>query len=579
VEMRGSGGLQLTNPQYEILDDEDGETIHTGRIVPVYEKAGSVTPKMQRRLVHDALQRLPPDLPDALPESVRGRLNLPSRYAALLATHFPPADVPLEDLNRFATPAQHRLIFEEAFLFQAGVAARRQALAAEHKTVVPRVDDRIRESARQVLPFRLTAGQKSALKEIVDDLQRPQPMNRLLQGDVGAGKTIVALLAALVAMENGLQVAFMAPTEILAEQHFLTFRRLLRRCDYRVELLTSLQKGREREEVLARIASGEAQIVIGTHALIQEAVAFRRLGYAVVDEQHRFGVLQREELRRKGYEADVLVMTATPIPRTLALTAYGDLDVSVVDEKPPGRTPVRTALRPASQRREVVELLRRAVAEGRQAYVVYPLVEESDKLEDVAAATEAAAEWTSLLPGVRVGLLHGRLKSADKEAAMAAFACGFTQVLVATTVIEVGVDVPSATLMVIEHAERYGLAQLHQLRGRVGRGAAESTCVLLAHGRLSEEARSRLEVMTATEDGFAIAERDLELRGPGDFFGTRQWGIPTLRVANLLRDRDLLERAREEALRLAEEGPLPPALAAFLEKGGWERRFSLSRVG
>jgi ATP-dependent DNA helicase RecG len=299
----------------------------------------------------------------------------------------------------------------------------------------------------------------------------------------------------------------------------------------------------------------------------------------VIDEQHRFGVLQREELRRKGYDADLLVMTATPIPRTLALTAYGDLEVSVVDEKPPGRTPVLTLLRPASQRREVVERVRAAVAEGRQAYVVYPLVEESDKLEDVKAATGAAAEWAGLLGGVRVGLLHGRMRSAEKEAAMAAFASGDTQVLVATTVIEVGVDVPNATVMVIEHAERYGLAQLHQLRGRVGRGAASSTCVLLAHGRLSEVARARLEVMVATEDGFVIAERDLEIRGPGDFFGTRQWGIPALRVANLVRDRELLERARREAFSLAEEAALPAPLLAFLDQGGWERRFGLSRVG
>jgi ATP-dependent DNA helicase RecG len=372
----------------------------------------------------------------------------------------------------------------------------------------------------------------------------------------------------------------MAPTEILAEQHFLTLRRLLRRCSYRVELLTSAVKGREREAALARVASGEAQIVVGTHALIQEGVVFHRLGLAVADEQHRFGVLQREDLRKKGYDADVLVMTATPIPRTLALTAYGDLDVSVVDEKPPGRTPIRTELRSASERREVVSLLRRAVAEGRQAYVVYPLVEESEKLEDVKAATEASEEWAAALPGVRVGLLHGRMKSAEKEEAMGAFSRGEIQVLVSTTVVEVGVDVPNAAVMVIEHAERFGLAQLHQLRGRVGRGAGSSTCVLLAHGRLSEVARARLDVMVSTEDGFAIAERDLELRGPGDFFGTRQWGMPTLRVAHLIRDRDLLERARAEAFRLVGDGAeLPPPLARFLEKGGWERRFGLARVG
>jgi ATP-dependent DNA helicase RecG len=380
-------------------------------------------------------------------------------------------------------------------------------------------------------------------------------------------------------VENGWQSAMMAPTEILAEQHFLTLRHLLRRCPYRVELLTSAVKGREREAALARIASGEAHVVVGTHALIQEGVVFHRLGLAVADEQHRFGVLQREDLRKKGYDADVLVMTATPIPRTLALTAYGDLDVSVVDEKPPGRTPIRTELRPASERREVLSLVKREVEEGRQAYVVYPLVAESEKLEDVRAATEAAAEWTAALPGVRVGLLHGRMKSAEKEEAMAAFSRGDIQVLVSTTVIEVGVDVPNATVMVIEHAERFGLAQLHQLRGRVGRGKAASTCLLVAYGRRSEVARARLDVMVETEDGFAIAERDLELRGPGDFFGTRQWGMPTFRVAHLVRDRDLLERARSEAFRLVGEGPLPPSLARFLEEGGWERRLGLARVG
>jgi ATP-dependent DNA helicase RecG len=381
-----------------------------------------------------------------------------------------------------------------------------------------------------------------------------------------------------VVVENGHQAAFMAPTEILAEQHFLTFKRLLKRCPYRVALLTSAVKGRGRKEALEAIAGGEAQLVIGTHALIQEGVSFRSLGLAVVDEQHRFGVLQREDLRLKGYDADVLVMTATPIPRTLALTAYGDLDVSVVDEKPPGRGPIRTLVRPASHRREVLELVKGEVAQGRQAYVVYPLVEESEKLEDVKAATEAAGEWAAALPGVRVGLLHGRLKSAEKEEAMAAFSRGETQVLVATTVIEVGVDVPNATVMVVEHAERFGLAQLHQLRGRVGRGASSSVCVLLAYGPLSDVARARLDVMAETEDGFVIAERDLEIRGPGDFFGTRQWGMPTLRVANLVRDRALLERAREEAFRAVEDAPLPPSLAAFLE-GGWEQRFGLSRVG
>jgi ATP-dependent DNA helicase RecG len=502
------------------------------------------------------------------------------RAAALRGVHLV-GDADVDSLNRFRSPAHVRLILEEFFLFQLGLARRRSGLRAERKGAAFEITDKTREVVKRILPFPLTAAQKRVLREIADDLRSPHPMNRLVQGDVGSGKTMVALLSMIVALEQGAQAAFMAPTEILAEQHYLTFRRLLARCPYNVELLTSARKGKDRKAALARLAAGEAQIAVGTHALIQEGVTFHRLGLAVVDEQPRFGVLQRDDLRRKGYDVDVLVMTATPIPRTLALTAYGDLDVSVVDEKPPGRTAVRTLVRPASDRRAVLDLLRREVAAGRQAYVVYPLVEESEKLEDVRAATEAASEWQGALPGVSVGLLHGRMKGAEKEAVMAAFARGDVAVLVATTVIEVGVDVPNATVMVIEHAERYGLAQLHQLRGRVGRGRDASTCVLLTYGRLSEVARARLDVMAETEDGFLIAEKDLEIRGPGDFFGTRQWGMPAFRVGHLIRDRDLLERARVEAFRWVDEHPSDgdAGLRAFLEEGGWERRFGLARVG
>src|SRR3954464_4364505 len=371
VEMRGSVSLQITNPQYEILDEEEGETIHTGRIVPVYEKTGTITTKLQRKLMFDVLQKLPTELPDPLPEDVRLRLGLPSRYAALMATHFPPADAPLDALNAFATPAQRRLIFEEAFLFQMGVLARRQSAAGEQKPLPIRVDDRIRESARSVLPFRLTNGQKQALKEIVDDLQKPQPMNRLLQGDVGAGKTIVALLGALVAMENGLQVAFMAPTEILAEQHFTNISRLLQPSRFRVALLTGSTSSAARRAQLAEVAAGSIHLVVGTHALVQGDVAFGQLGLAVIDEQHRFGVLQRATLRAKGLHPDVLVMTATPIPRTLALTVYGDLDLSVMREMPPGRQPISTTARPESRRDEIYEFVRGEIDAGRQAYVIY----------------------------------------------------------------------------------------------------------------------------------------------------------------------------------------------------------------
>jgi ATP-dependent DNA helicase RecG len=578
VEMRGSVSLQVTNPQYEILDEEDGATVHTGRIVPVYEKTGTVTPKMQRRLVYDVLQKLPTALPDPLPEDVRLRLGLPSRYAALMATHFPPADAAVEALNAFATPAQRRLIFEEAFIFQMGVLARRQTAAGERKPQTIRVDDRIRDSARAVLPFRLTQGQKQSLKEIVDDLQKPQPMNRLLQGDVGAGKTIVALLAALVAMENGLQVAFMAPTEILAEQHFTNISRLLERSRFRVALLTGSTAAAARREQLAQVQSGAIHLVVGTHALVQGDVTFKQLGLVVIDEQHRFGVLQRATLRAKGLHPDVLVMTATPIPRTLALTAYGDLDVSKIRELPAGRLPIKTTARPESRRDEMYQFMREQLDAERQAYVIYPLVEESAKI-DLKAATEMADHLaTEVFPAYRVGLLHGRMKADAKDRVMKAFLAGELQILVSTTVVEVGVDVPNASVMIIEHAERFGLSQLHQLRGRVGRDRHQSYCFLLYQYPLTEEARERLKAMTDTTDGFEIAERDLRLRGPGDFFGTRQAGLPTFRMIDLVRDRELLETAHEEASRWFANS-LPDVAGVERLIAGWEQRFRLVEIG
>jgi ATP-dependent DNA helicase RecG len=578
IEMRGAVSMQLTNPQYEILDDEDGETIHTGRIVPVYERTGAVTPKMQRRLVYDALQKLPAELPDHLPEEIRVRLGMPSLYAALHATHFPPDDASLEALNRFATAAQQRLIFEEAFIFQMGVAARRRAAATEQKPAAIHVDDRIRESARAVLPFRLTNGQKQALKEIVADMQRPQPMNRLLQGDVGAGKTIVALLAALVAMENGLQAAFMAPTEILAEQHFFNISRLLQMSRFRVALLTGSTGSVARREQLAQVESGAIQLVVGTHALIQGDVQFKQLGLVVIDEQHRFGVLQRATLRAKGLHPDVVVMTATPIPRTLALTVYGDLDVSMIRELPAGRLAVKTLAKPESRRGEVYEFVRGELDAGRQAYVIYPLVEESEKI-DVKAATQMADHLAQeVFPEYKVGLLHGRLKADAKDRVMKAFAAGELQLLVSTTVVEVGIDVPNASVMIVEHAERFGLSQMHQLRGRVGRDRHQSHCFLLYQSPLSDEARDRLKAMTDTSDGFEIAERDLRLRGPGDFFGTRQAGIPTFRMIDLVRDRELLDTAQQEAARWFEaSSPSPAGIDQLL--AGWEQRFKLMEVG
>jgi ATP-dependent DNA helicase RecG len=578
VEMRGSASLQITNPQYEVLDDEEGETIHTGRIVPVYEKTGAVTPKMQRRLVYETLQRMPPEVPDHLPDDLRARLGLPSRYAALLATHFPPADVSIGELNRFRTPAQRRLIFEEAFLFQLGVIARRRFASSERKPAEIHVDDRIRESARKVLPFKLTSGQRQALKEIVEDLQRPQPMNRLLQGDVGAGKTIVALLAALVEMENGLQVAFMAPTEILAEQHFLNLSRLLQSSRFRVALLTGSTAGAARREQLAEIEAGVIPLVVGTHALVQGDVSFKRLGLVVIDEQHRFGVMQRATLRAKGLHPDVLVMTATPIPRTLALTVYGDLDVSMIRDVPPGRQPIVTVAKPESRREDVYKFVREQLEKQRQVYVVYPLVEESAKV-DVKAATEMADHLaTEVFPEFRVGLLHGRMKADGKDRVMKAFASGELHILVSTTVVEVGVDVANASVMIVEHAERFGLSQLHQLRGRVGRDRHQSYCFLMYQPPLSDEARERLHAMTETTDGFEIAERDLRLRGPGDFFGTRQAGMPTFRMVDLVRDKETLEVAQREAIAWFDKTmPAPAAVEKLLQ--GWETRFRLIEVG
>ncbi len=578
AEMPGHGGIQLTNPQYEILEDEEGGTIHTGRIVPVYERAGAMTPKMQRRLVHDILERLPEDLSDPLPEAVRLAHALPSRLAALHGSHFPAGDASIEELNRFGTPAQRRLIFEEAFLFHSGVLAQRRLGLSEPKPVVVRVDDRVREAARRLLPFRLTPGQRQALKEIVEDLQKPQPMNRLLQGDVGAGKTIVAVLAALVAMESGLQVAFMAPTEILAEQHFLTLSRLLQPSRFRVALLTGSVGGAARRSQLAEIESGAVHLVVGTHALVQSDVAFRQLGLVVIDEQHRFGVVQRATLRSKGSRPDVLVMTATPIPRTLALTLYGDLDVSVIRDTPPGRQPIRTAAKPESRRDQVYGFIRTELEAGRQAYVIYPLVEESEKIDLRAATGMADTLAHDVFPEYRVGLLHGRLKAGGKDRVMKAFAAGELDILVATTVVEVGIDVANASVMLIEHAERFGLAQLHQLRGRVGRDRHPSFCFLMYQSPLSEDARERLKAMTDTTDGFEIAERDLGLRGAGDFFGTRQAGLPTFRLIDLVRDRDLLEVARRDADAWFASAPAgSPALSHAVE--AWEKRFKLIEIG
>jgi ATP-dependent DNA helicase RecG len=580
LEYRGSG-LQFTNPEYEIVrgeGDDDDTTVHTGRIVPIYEKAGSVTPRMQRTLVFNILSQLPAALPDPIPAAIRERRALPDRVRAIRDAHFPAPGVPVDTLNAYRTPAQQRLIFEEFFLFQAGLVLRKRRHGGDRKARPVVVDDRVRDSARRVLPFRLTPGQKDALREIVTDMQRPEPMNRLLQGDVGAGKTIVALLAALVAMENRLQVAFMAPTEILADQHYLTIRTLLDRSQFRVASLTGSVTAARRREILAELASGTIHLVVGTHALAEQAVEFRELGLVIIDEQHRFGVMQRATLRAKGLHPDVLVMTATPIPRTLALTAYGDLDTSIIRDLPPGRQPIKTISRPESRRDDVYRLARRELEAGRQVYVIYPLVDESEKVDLRAATAMADTLQADVFPEYRVALLHGRLKPDEKDRVMAAFARGDVHVLASTTVVEVGVDVSNATFMIVEHAERFGLSQLHQLRGRIGRGEHPSTCVLLYQPPLAEGSRERLDALVETTDGFVIAERDLALRGPGDFFGTRQSGLPTLRVGDLLRDHLLMEEARHEAVAWLDADGAAQPLVEYLS-ANWTTRFGLVGVG
>ncbi len=575
---------EMVNPTFEILSGEEVDSTEMGRIVPVYEAVGTFGTRQIRRAIYATLQNLDQHILDILPAELQKRLAFPSRRDALIQTHFPPAEESLEALNQFRSPAQRRLIFEEFFLYQLSLALGRKAIRKENAIAFRVREDRVREALKRILPFKPTAAQKRVLAEIAGDLERPVPMNRLLQGDVGSGKTIVALQAAVIAMENGCQAALMAPTEILAVQHYLAARRILATGGYQVELLISGLKNADKTAVRNRIGSGEAQLVIGTHALIEENVEFAKLGFVTIDEQHRFGVLQRKKLMdkavRHGHAPHVLVLTATPIPRTLSLTLYGDLDVSVIDELPPGRTPIETRMTTESHLPGVWEGVRREVQAGHQAYVVYPVIDES-KLELKAAIEEHDRLSKLIFPKLKVGLLHGRLSSEEKEDVMQRFRRNEVQILVATTVVEVGVDVPNATVMVIEHAERFGLSQLHQLRGRIGRGAQKSHCVLVSAGRLTDEGRARLETMVRTNNGFEIAETDLQLRGPGEFFGTRQSGDMGFQVASPLRDRQLLELARKEAFTLAEDPVKKDALEGVLRvlPGEWQRRYHLARVG
>ncbi|MGP8259297.1 MAG: ATP-dependent DNA helicase RecG [Acidobacteriaceae bacterium] len=670
-----AGRFKMIQPQFEIIPDgaDPEDSLEIGRIVPVYESLGGTTPwgakltsKWMRRVVWSIFEDLSSESVETLPAALLHRLALPSRLEALRAVHFPEAGTPMVELMSAATPAHKRLIFEELFYLELGLELKRRRMRERVGTAFTTGPD-VREAIKQVLPFHPTAAQKRVLAEIVADMRRPQPMRRLLQGDVGSGKTIVAMQAAIIAMENGCQAALMAPTEILATQHYLSARKLLGDVispstgkPYKVALLTGSLDPAVKRQTQGRVMRGEAQFVIGTHALQEDKADFSNLGLVIVDEQHRFGVQQRFKLMKKPgadgrvSDPDVLAMTATPIPRTLALTLYGDLEVSVIDQMPPGRTPIVTRRTTEEHAVEVWEFVRKQVAQGRQAYLVYPVIEGSkddqpeldfarDEPDDSLSSGEAdippmhtnsgtvllkgtasavpkqapmkkatlAAEVissgrksakndnlfasktklrsatemydelrTGALKGLRLGLLHGRLSADEKEVAMARFTRGEIDVLVSTTVIEVGVDVANASVMVIDHAERFGIAQMHQLRGRVGRGAAKSFCILMTGDNVTPQADARLNAMVATQNGFELAELDLQQRGPGEFFGTRQTGLPEFRVANLLRDRATLELAKIEAERFAArpDPTLPPAEIAAVWarlKQQWQRRYGL----
>jgi ATP-dependent DNA helicase RecG len=554
--------------------------IHTGRRVPVYRKLGEFRTKRLREIMHEVLRRLDDEaFSETLPADLISRQQLINRATALRRIHFPTDDAPLADYERARSPAHLRLIFEEFFWVAFAIGLRKSERVKEPKGAVIEVDERVRAHMDELLPFELTGAQERSVNRILDDMQSDAPMNRLLQGDVGSGKTIVALLAMLAAMENGYQAALMAPTEILAEQHARNIKRLLARSPYRTELLIGSLRAAEKRRLHADIAAGEVHACVGTHALIQEAVQFHKLGLVVIDEQHRFGVLQRAALRERGFNPDVLVMTATPIPRSLAMTVYGELDVSVIDELPPGRTPIKTVVVGEDQRGGVYKGVEREVRGGRQAYVVYPLVEESEKM-DLKDATRMFEHLRDrIFPHFTIGLLHGKMKSAEKDEVMRRFVAGEIQILVATTVVEVGVDVSNASVMVIEHAERFGLSQLHQLRGRVGRGAQQSFCVLMTSDKQTSVAQERLGIMAETNDGFRIAEKDLELRGPGEVMGTRQSGIPTFRVGNLVRDLQILEEARREADYYLSARKRTRETSQLIERVRADVRFGLASVG
>ncbi len=590
---------EFRSPRYELVTGSGAEaeapdpapeaaapgppTAHAGRVVPVYERLGPLSPRQFRTILHRALQSEEAAGPGLLPESLVRRLGLPDRLAALRAVHFPPPEVPLDELSRRRSAGHRRLIYEEFFLFALGLLLRRrQDRVGRSGAHTFTVDDRLRDRVRAMLPFRLTGSQGEALRTIAEEFRSEFTMRRLLQGDVGSGKTIVAVIAGMMVMHHGAQVALMAPTEVLAEQHYGTIQRLLAPQRIRVVLLTAGLGAAERRAALWSAETGRAQFVVGTHALIQEGAKFHDLGLAIIDEQHRFGVAQRRALVERGGGADLLVMTATPIPRTLTLALHGDLDLSELRELPPGRQPVRTLIHSERDFPEVAELIRREVRRGRQAFLVGPSIEEAEGFPGPGVEARHRELSEGVFRDLRVGLVHGRLPSRERERVMADFVAGNLDVLVATTVIEVGVDVPNATVMVVEHAERFGLAQLHQLRGRVGRGEDPATAILVTGSQPGDTARQRLAILEKTTDGFRIAEEDLRIRGPGDFRGARQWGLPAFRVADLVEDAEILRDARREArdfLASPEADSLEGRRILEQVHERWGERFGLTEGG
>lgn len=568
---RFSGSSEFLNPEYEIIRDGGDSLIHADRIVPFYRLTEGISQKQFRKIMFGIVEEYASSVEDPLPPDIVARNVLPSLRESLMQVHFP--DAGSADISE--SPYLRRLVFQEFFLFESGMAMRKKSIDAA-RGIAFDAEGRLARELTGALPFRLTAAQERAVEEIRADMKRPHPMHRLLQGDVGSGKTVVALMAILHAVECGYQAALMAPTEILAGQHYEAIGDMGKKLGLKTLLLTAGADGAKREMV----ASGEVQIVIGTHALIQEGVEFANLGFCVIDEQHKFGVMQRSRLIGKGIRPDVLVMTATPIPRSLALTLYGDLDCSVMEGMPPGRRPVATGIVKPGEKARIYGILKEEIERGRQAYVVYPAIEGSEKT-DLRSACEGKEAFERIFPAYRVALLHGRMNPGERESVMTSFREGEIDILVTTTVVEVGVDVPNATVMLIVHAERFGLAQLHQLRGRVGRGTEKAHCLLISDGSGGEDAGRRLDIMVRTGDGFRIAEEDLAIRGPGEFLGIRQAGVPELRVADIIRDGGTLETAREEAFRLVETDPELekfPVLKKAVEES-WTRTSGLRMAG